>query len=174
MVFSTGDDRFKKTIAIGIPCYGSIPHEVFSDYMRMMFNFGRRYPDYNFFLITKAKSEQFRARNAIVETALAFNADYLFFLDDDQIIDWNDEPAHDSYMFLQRLLDEDKDIIGALYYHRGGDYAPVIMRREGEGYTFYDDNFIDGTPKEVDVQGGGAMLINMRVFDKILPPYFEP
>jgi hypothetical protein len=148
--------------------------EVTFDYMRMMFTFGRRYQDYDFFIVTKTKSEQFRARNAIIETALRFGADYLLFLDDDQIIDWQDQAAHDPYMFLQTLLDADKDIVGGLYYHRGGEYRPVLMAKHKDGYRFMRDDEITGELQQVDVQGGGCMLINMKIFDKIPPPYFEP
>ena len=41
-------------------------------------------------------------------------------------------------------------------------------------YTFLNDSEIKRALQPVDVQGGGCMLINMKIFDKILPPYFEP
>jgi len=164
-------------IAIGIPVFQNYPPEVAHDYMRMMYHFGRRMPEHDFFLVAKSKSEQFRARNSIVTTALQFNCDYLLFLDDDHIFDWKEVPNHDSYGFLGKLLEHDKDIVGALYYHRTGEYRPVLMRHTGEpgkAYTFLTDAEIEGKLQRVDVQGGGCMLINLKVFDKITPPYFEP
>nr|AKH46524.1 family 2 glycosyl transferase [uncultured marine virus] len=128
-----------------------------------------------FFLISRVKSEQFRARNAIVETALQFCIDYLLFLDDDHIFNWQGTPESSPYGFLQKLLDHKKDIVGALYYHRTGDYRPVLMKElESGGYGFMTDDEIKGKLQQVDVQGGGCMLIDMKIFDKILPPYFEP
>ena len=162
-------------IGIGIPIFQTLEPQVALDYMRMWYSFGRRYQEHDFFLISRTKSEQFRARNAIVETALKYCMDYLLFLDDDQIINWQGTPESTPYEFLHKLLNHKKDIIGALYYHRTGDYRPVLMKKlETGGYRFLNDNEITGGLQEVDVQGGGCMLIDMKIFDKIKPPYFEP
>jgi len=166
-------------IAIGIPCFNGFSAETGFDYMRMFFAFGRRYPEYDFYLTGKIKSEQYRARNNIVQAAQIQGADYLLMLDDDQIIDWPNYPGPDSYGFLHKLLEHDKPIVGALYYHRGGRCAPVLMKKietpmQTEAYVFLRDDEIKGELQEVDVQGGGCMLIKMEVFDKLKPPYFEP
>ena len=162
-------------IGVGIPCFQTIQPDVAFDYMRMWYSFGKRYPDYDFFLIQKTKSEQFRARNSIVQTGLQFGLDYLFFLDDDHIFDWQGRPDGEAYNFLHTLIDHQKDIVGCLYYHRTGEYRPVLMKKYGEkGYTFMSDADITGGLQEVDVQGGGCMLINMKIFDRLKPPYFEP
>jgi len=166
--------RERPLIAVGIPTFSGLPLKTQWDYMRMMYSFGRRYPEYDFSLLVKEKSEQFRARNAIVQTARVIGASYLLFLDDDHVIDWKDLPDHTAYDFLKHLIEVDKDIVGALYYHRGGDYQPVLMVQEGSSYRFMRDDEITGQPQPVDVQGGGCMLIKMHVFDKIEEPYFEP
>jgi len=165
----------KTKIAIGIPVFQSFQPTVAFDYMRMFYSFGRRYPDYDFFLIPKIKLEQFRARNSIVESALKLGAKYLLFLDDDHVISWRDTYESSQYDFLQKLIDHKKDIVGALYFHRSGEYKPVLMKEFKDGkYTFFNDGDVKGGLQEVDVQGGGCMLIDMKIFDKILPPYFEP
>lgn len=165
-------------IAVGLPVFDNYPcPEVAHDYMRMWYHFGRRMPEHDFFMIPRTKSEQFRARNAIVDTARQFACDYLLFLDDDHIFDWREVPNHESYDFLKKLIAHDKDIVGCLYYHRTGLYKPVLMRhtgRKGAQYTFLNDSEITGGLQEVDVQGGGVMLIKMHIFDKLTPPYFEP
>jgi SAM-dependent methyltransferase len=162
-------------IAVGIPVFQSYVPEVAHDYMRMWYNFGRRMPEHEFFLIPKIKSEQFRARNAIVSTAQQANCDYLLFLDDDHVFDWKSIPTPESYDFLKTLIDHDKDIVGALYYHRTGEYRPVLMKATSDqSYTFLTDADVTGGLQRVDVQGGGVMLVNMKIFDKFTPPYFEP
>jgi len=166
----------KPVITIGIPCYGDIPPEVLEDYMRFAYYLGRRYQEYDFALGIKTKSEQFRARNAIVEAAYQINSDYLFMIDDDHIIDTNgDNNPSEKYEFLRKFLAHDKDIIGGLYYQRGGECRPVLMYRNDGGDYIYlrDDQIIKGLQK-VDVQGGGCILIKMKVFDKIAIPWFEP
>lgn len=162
-------------IGIGLPVFQSLAPAVAFDYMRMFYSFGRRYPKHDFFLLTRTKSEQFRARNAIVETALQFGMDYLLFLDDDHVINWQGTQESTPYNFLQQLIDHKKPIVGCLYYHRSGDYRPVLMKEVGpHQYAFLADNEITGGLQQVDVQGGGCMLIDMKIFDKIKPPYFEP
>lgn len=164
-------------IAVGIPVFENYAPEVAHDYMRMFYSFGRRMPEHDFFLIPKMKSEQFRARNAIVTAALQFGCEYLLFLDDDHVFDWRNISDSSAYDFLGKLLAHDKDIIGCLYYHRTGEYKPVLMKSvndEHTAYTFLNDAEIEHRPQRVDVQGGGVMLINLRIFDKIKPPYFEP
>lgn len=162
-------------IAIGIPIFQTLPPLTDTDYMRMMYSFGRRYQEHDFFLLTRRKSEQFRARNAIVETALKFGMDYLLFLDDDHVINWQDTHESTPYEFLRKLLEHEKDIVGALYYHRTGEYKPVLMKEfEPDKFRFLTDAEISGGLQQVDVQGGGCMLINMKIFDKLKPPYFVP
>lgn len=162
-------------IGVGIPVFQNYAPEVAHDYMRMWYNFGRRMPEHEFFLIPKTKSEQFRARNAIVTTALQFGCDYLLFLDDDHIFDWKETPNAEAYNFLGKLIAHDKDIVGCLYYHRTGKYRPVLMKQgKGKAYHFLTDDEISGGLQRVDVQGGGVMLIKLKIFDRIKPPYFEP
>jgi hypothetical protein len=175
----------KKRIAIGIPCFGSAPAETLEDYMRFAFYLGRKYPEYDFYLAIKPKSEQFRARNSIVEAALQGGCDYLLMLDDDQVINWQGQDAdvpgqvQEPYEFLHILLDDMKKtkagIVGALYYHRGGECRPVVMR-EGKngGYFYMRDDEITGKLQEVDVTGGGCMLLDVNIFSRIGPTPFEP
>jgi len=164
-------------IGVGVPCYAGYSTEVANDYMRMWYTFGRRYPEHDFFFLPKPKSEQFRARNSIVEGCIRYGVEYLLFLDDDHIINWEETPEHTPYMFLQKLLDAKKDIVGGLYYHRTGEYKPVLMKEfEPDKFRFYNDTEIRPFTglQSVDVQGGGCMLIDMKVFKALKHPYFIP
>lgn len=144
--------------------------------MRFAFWCGRNMPEFFFYIAIRTKSEQFRARNAIVDAAMQTNSDWLLMLDDDMIIDPNTtQRVSNAYSLIQKLLDHKKDIIGALYYQRGGGCPPVTMMRVGEsGYRFLRDDELVGGLQKVDVAGGGCLLVNMRVFDHIQRPYFEP
>ena len=172
-------------ITIGIPCFNSAPANTLDDYMRFAYYLGRRYPEWDFFLATKDKFEQFRARNAIVTAALQVDSKYLLMLDDDHVIDWESEnimrfEAVSRYEFLRTLIghmeaDPKLGIVGALYYHRGGDCRPVIMK-EGEDGCFYwirDDEVVNGL-QEVAVTGGGCMLMRCDALLKMQEPIFEP
>lgn len=171
----------KETVVIGIPCFQGVPPTVLQDYMRFAYYLGRRYPEYDFFLAIKDKSEQFRARNAIVQAALQVDADWLLMMDDDHIIDWEDDiiptPRYD---FLKTIINHLKDdpkrgIVGALYYTRGGTCRPVVMQ-EGKqgGYFWMKDSELTKGLMEVAVTGGGCFAFNMNVFSRIPYPWFEP
>lgn len=164
-------------IVIGMPCYGMVAPEVLEDFSRFLYFCGRRLPQHEFFLAIKRKSEQFRARNAIVDAAQQVGADYLLMMDDDMIVDVaNHAGPADAYNLVQRLIDADKDIVGGLYFGRQGDCPPVLMKKLGEsgGYRFLRSDELEGRLQPVDVVGGGCMLIKMRIFDFLKPPYFEP
>lgn len=161
-------------ILLSSPCFGKVDPEILEDWMRLAYHCGRRMPEYDFFLGIKTKSEQFRARNAIVEAAQQYDCDRILMLDDDMVIDW-DQRGHEAYDFLRILIAHDKDICGVRYYQRGQECQPVLMRRLNEkGYRFlHDDEILNGL-QEVDVAGGGCLLIKTRIFDRIPFPYFNP
>ncbi len=171
----------KPIITIGIPCYQGAGAETLCDYMRFAYYLGRRYQEYDFFLAIKSKSEQFRARNNIVEAAIQVGSRYLLMIDDDHLIDTDDTVGpSEKYDFLHVLLAHMKGnpktgIIGCLYYTRGGDCRPVLMLmgENGKHYWIRDEQ-IDYKLQEVAVQGGGIMLMDMRIFDDIPSPWFEP
>jgi hypothetical protein len=171
----------KRIIVIGLPMYQDISPENKVDSMRFAFVLGRHYPEWEFMLSWRTKAEQFRARNFIVNKAREQDAEFLLFLDDDQIIDWIGTAGNAPYLFLKTLLAHMEDdpklgIVGALYYQRGGGmYKPVLMHDVGDdAAVFYDDHEIKGSLQEVDIQGGGAMLLRMKMFDKMKEPYFKP
>lgn len=177
---SNNNGHVKPRIFIGVPCYSKVDHEVLEDWMRFAYHLGRRMPQYDFFLGIKAKAEQFRARNTIVDEARKVNADWLLMLDDDMVIDTfgtrgvagEGDPAYD---FLEKMIQHDRDICGVLYWQRGGNCEPVVMARVNEnGYRFLREDELKYGLQKVDVAGGGCLLVKMRVFDKVQYPYFAP
>ncbi len=166
----------RQRIFIGIPCYENVSHQVLEDYMRFMFHCGRRMPQFDFELGIKPKSEQFRARNSIVEAAQQTNCDWLLMLDDDMVINpYVTSGPTEDYGFIEKLIAHDKDICGIRYYQRGGACAPVLMKAVGEkGYRFLRDDEIENKLQRVDVAGGGCLLIKTKIFDKLKYPYFGP
>jgi 2-polyprenyl-3-methyl-5-hydroxy-6-metoxy-1,4-benzoquinol methylase len=168
-------------ITIGIPRYRQFPPETEEDYMRLMYYLGRRLPQHEFVLAIKSKTEQFRARNSITEAAIQVGSDYLLFLDDDHVIGWETIPeVNGRYGFVDTLVkhmenDPKLGIVGGLYYHRGAQCRPVLMKigTDGGYYWMRDDEIKHGL-QEVGVQGGGCMLLRLSMFNKIRSPWFEP
>ena len=172
----------KERIFLGIPCYGSAPAPTVEDFVRFAYYLGRRYTEYDFFTGIIDKSEQFRARNRMVEAAISVDAKYLLMLDDDMVIDIdNSVRPSERYEFLRKLIghmeaDPELGVVGALYFQRGGEFHPVAMYSEPERGKYYwmRDEQIQHTLQPVDVAGGGCILIRMRMFDRIVSPWFEP
>ena len=161
-------------ILLSSPCYGMVDPRILEDWMRFAYHCGRRMPEYDFSLAIKSKSEQFRARNMIVEGAQQHNCDRILMIDDDMVIDWENRGS-ESYDFLRKLIEHDKDICGILYHQRGQECQPVLMTKLGDkGYRFLRDDEIENRLQKVDVAGGGCLLIKTRVFDRIQFPYFAP
>ncbi len=167
-------------IMIGIPCYQNVSAETLEDYVRFTYYLGRRMPEHEFLIGIKSKTEQFRARNSIVEGALQSSCDYLLFLDDDHVIDWeNTQGPNSRYGFVKTFLehfekDEKLGIVGAVYYHRGNECRPVLMQERNGAYFWIRDDEIKNELQEVGVQGGGCMMLRMKMFDRIKGPWFEP
>lgn len=170
----------REKILIGIPCYSSVASETLEDYMRFAYHLGRRYQEYDFFLCIKPKSEQFRARNTIVESAISIGCDWLLMLDDDHVINTSGdtgtpEDGSESYNFLRKLLNHNVDIVGPVYYQRGGSAQPVVMDENDFGEPhFISDLELGNGLEERAIQGGGCMLVKMHIFNKIKSPWFEP
>lgn len=165
-------------IMIGMPCFRDVPGEVLEDYMRLAYWCGRR-SEHEYLLAIKTKSAQHRARNAIVEGALQTGCDYLFFIDDDHVIDWEGSSGpNPRYGIIEQLIqhmeaDPKIGIVGALYYHRGNECRPVLMKEGRDGGFYYlRDDEITGQLQDVAVQGGGCMLIRMSIFDRVRSPWF--
>ncbi len=169
-----------KTILVGIVAYDGLDGQVAEDYMRLMFHLGRRCPEYEFQLAIKWKSEQFRARNAIVSAGLQFGADYIWMLDDDHIFDTGSKrmpsSAYDLPIKLAKHLEDNEKIgvVGALYYQRGAECYPVIMQEMNGKPFFLQHREVSARMQKVDVTGGGCMMIRASIFDKIEQPWFKP
>lgn len=99
------------------------------------------------------------ARNKIASLALEENADYLFFLDDDMVFDPD---------ILLKLLEQDKDIVGALTFIRSEPHEPSFYELNSDGDT-YNPIFL-WKPKEVvkcDAVGMAATLIKKSVLEAL-------
>lgn len=163
--------RDKPLILIGVPGWAGIQPEVQQAFMRMIFRCGRDMPGYEFAVEIIVKREQFRSRNQLVDAAIGAGAEWLLMLDDDMSV-----PPD----LVSRLIEHDKDVIGALYWQRGGAYHPVVMRKIDMPTGEFQCQFLAAHDPiiqkpglhEVDIIGGGCMLFRVDVFRKITPPTF--
>ncbi|MCK5602631.1 hypothetical protein KAR91_12195 [Candidatus Pacearchaeota archaeon] len=100
-----------------------------------------------------------RNRFYTVKEAQGMQADYLLFLDSDMVF---------PPQLLARLVSSDKDVIGCNYVKRTSPHGTFAYYPDGTLVGNIDSGIV-----EVGRIGTGAMLINMKVFDKLPEPYFE-
>lgn len=112
------------------------------------------------------------ARNTLVYDAVDLGATHLMFIDADMSF------SSESFnKLIKHGLDLDADIIGGLYVSRYDEkrniVKSVVKNKEGE-MVLEDIKEIPqfDNPFEVDAIGTGFMLINMRVFQELNPPFF--
>lgn len=104
------------------------------------------------------------ARNKCVKEFLESDYEYLLWIDDDIV------PPPDA---LERLIQADKDMIGAvcfsMKYEKGTGFPyPVTLRYDADKkYTVYHGNGIE----EVDATGGACVLFKRHVYEALERPY---
>lgn len=103
------------------------------------------------------------ARNSGVETMLAKNFEWIFFLDDDVVL-----PA-DS---IHRLLASNQPIMSGMYFRRHEPVAPCAMINVPGGRTWVTQWEPDKL-FSVDFVGAGCLLIHNSVFAKVKYPWFD-
>jgi len=105
------------------------------------------------------------ARNQIVMEAQRQNMDRLLFIDTDMAF------PHDAYHVLAKHMGDSKGeikIIGCNYPKRDGTGIGVSIGMDEKRLTGEESGLV-----EVMGIGGGLLLIDMSVFDKIEKPYFH-
>lgn len=104
-------------------------------------------------------------RNIIAKLALDSNCDYVWYLDDDQVL------APDT---LIRLLAHDKDIVSGLYLHREPPFSPQVYDRvEGVLYHPRCLNPLERGLVSALATGAGCMLVKIDVFKKLERPWWR-
>lgn len=98
-----------------------------------------------------------KARNGLAEKALSFGADYMLFVDSDLVF-----PAD----ALMRLLNHQKDIVGATYNKRVPPFE-TLGHFLGEPRDLGSGGLI-----EADFLPGGFLLIKTDVLQKLPQPWF--
>ena len=110
-------------------------------------------------LITVKNSLVPCGRNQAVAQAYELGGEWLLFLDSDMVFPTDT---------LVRLLSHGKDVVGGTYPKRVPPHNLLYKLLPGV-------DRVEQTQGLVEVAGlpGGCLLINMRVFDQLLKPYFQ-
>lgn len=106
-----------------------------------------------------------KARNLAALEAINRNCTHILFIDDDMVF---------SPEVVEKLVAQDKDIIGALCFGRTDTPYPIakkLFKNEIFDYTWETVSTWDKTT-EVDATGTGFLLVKTEVMKRIQPPFF--
>jgi hypothetical protein len=170
-----------KKVAVGIPLKGHTPPKSYNDRMLMAFTLGQREAE------QRERNETVRiefvwffvgeifvpfAREFLADMALKYDCEYLFMIDDDMLAPFD---------LVYKLLEHDRDIVGALAFTRNPPHNPVIYQLK-QGWDsvsrsrYYANQHVLNYPRnalvECDAIGFGAVLIKTKLFKEMPKPWF--
>lgn len=157
-----------KKIILGIPHTGSLPVDVVTGLLKIQSK--------NYLNIQLLKSSiLYLSRDNLVSASLQAQADYIMFLDSDQIIE------SDTIDRMAEHLNNGEDIVTTLIFRKDPPYQPCIFCEQKElqnrqiSLKYYDVESQDLTkPFYVESCGLGCAMIKLDVFKNIAQPWFLP
>ena len=158
----------QKMIVLGIPHTGTLPVDTVQGLLRIQ-------SKYMINIQFLKSSILYISRDNLVEAALRAQADYIMFLDSDQII------QKDTIDKLASHLDNGEDIVTTLIFRKDPPYQPCVFSKQKElenkqiSLKYYDIETEDLTkPFYVESCGLGCAMIKLDIFKNIKQPWFLP
>ena len=158
----------QKKIVLGIPHTGTLPVDTVMGLLKIQSK--------HMINIQLLKSSiLYISRDNLVEAAIRAQADYIMFLDSDQII------YEDTIDRLATHLDNGEDIVTTLIFRKDPPYQPCVFSEQKElenrqiSLKYYDIETQDLTkPFYVESCGLGCAMIKLDIFKNINQPWFLP
>ena len=158
----------RKKIILGIPHTGTLPVDTVIGLLKIQSK--------HMINIQLLKSSiLYISRDNLVEAAIRAQADYIMFLDSDQIIN------EDTIDRMAAYLDNGEDIITTLIFRKDPPYQPCVFSEQKElenrqiSLKYYNIETQDLTkPFYVESCGLGCAMIKLDVFKNIERPWFLP
>ena len=167
-------DEVKKPInvMIFVPSFlGIMDSQTVESLGYIMFDaFSWKAKGYEFFFMIGKRQNIHDARNNAVIWALENDMDYIFWFDDDMVLDKTNKPLFST------MMEHNKDFVAPLFFQRRPPYLPLLFKRmtylDGT-YVTYDNilNYEKGL-LDVDGVGFGCCLTKVDMFRKIPRPWF--
>lgn len=149
-----------KRILIAIPCMDYVDQR----FVQSLVNLNRDGSKYETAVTLHSGALIYANRDYLTMQALDTQADYVLWLDSDVVF----EPD-----LLDKLIEDDKDIVSGLYFRRRPPFSPVIYKkiRYGDGTDRITEEYPDYPQDslfEVDAFGMGACLVKTSVLKDIV------
>ena len=133
-------------VVVAIPNY---PNQIDTDVIQSIMGMEKTNDTY---ILFAKRSLIDRARNKMVEEAIRREADYLLFIDDDNVVPID---------MLQKLIEKDKDVIVPVIPRRGYEHKRTLVFDENHNSLFPEKD------QKVFSTGMGCVLIKRKVFEPI-------
>lgn len=147
----------EKSVLIGIPCLDTIKTETVSSLF-----FAQNTLDIPAILHIHKSSLVHDARNKIVQKAIDRGVSHVLFIDSDIAF----EPEA-----INKLMAQNKDIVGGLYFRKQRPHKPTIGMKNGKRIET-PEVWSNSAPFEVFSIGTGFLLVKTEVFESISPKWF--
>ena len=156
------DDRIR--VCVCTPMEEFIPSKFV---IRLLEFINRNRERYILFISTNTNSPVDKARNELVHYALSNDADFILFLDADNLFT---DTVIDR--LFKVMVEEKADLVTSIYFQKGKPYNPLLREYKYGGY-FTIENPPLGKIIKVDGCGLGCCLIKTEVFKKLKYPWFK-
>jgi hypothetical protein len=155
-------------ILIGINTLTEINQTVYSNHLSLFYRLGRSYAEIEFGICAPRRMSIDNMRNFCAKAAIEGKFDYLWFIDDDVLLDQN---------ALRHLLDLRSDISSGITLIRGYPYEPMLFSfkkgRKTPNLVEYKSLVrSDGSIRKLDAVGFSCCLIKVSLLAKIESPWF--
>lgn len=161
-------DEYQKkplTIVVGTNSLTESQYPAYTNHCQFWFRLGRSYPNYTFVFNNPSRTSIDRMRNATAKAAIAMNADYILFLDDDVIV-----PPNDG---LKKLLECKADIAAGSVVIRGYPFDYMIFQRmKKAGGDIVPIKQIRRGIRDCEAVGFSFALIKVSALKKMKGPWF--
>lgn len=148
-------------LAVALPLVDDYVHKQFFSSFLLMDK-----PDYSLLLPRfPSKFGIAQIRNDLVKQAFEENCTHIVMMDTDQVY------PEDT---IEKLLADDKDIVGGVVHRRYTPFEPILYRGELTKYHHVpDEECYSGKVIEVDAVGTGCLMIKTEVFKNLQKPWFK-
>lgn len=150
----------KDRVALGIPAYGRQPKDWWGPLVRQAAELHKQNIELVDLHVTASMMTDV-ARNRIVDDFLKSDAEWLRFLDADNV---------DKMGSLRRLLDTRKTLVTGIYTKRNESGEPVAYFATEEGYR-HVEGYTPGEIFPIEAAGLGGCLVHRSVFEDIQKQY---
>jgi GT2 family glycosyltransferase len=147
----------KTRILIAIPCLETIKVETVISLFSMT-----AVLKYDAKLNIHVSSVVHDARNKLVKDAIDTGCTHVMFVDSDIVF------PEDA---INKLVEDDKDIVGGLYFRKQIPHLPTIHEKDGER-LLVPRTYPTTRPFEVFAIGTGFLMVKTEVFKKMPQPWF--